>query len=126
MKDSPLSHGTSFVWTATQWAYLDQSKARCSGRFSTEVHRDRRSRSTGAEGEVPQAPSNRSAASHEREECPLHRKARVLIEMQRLHLARQRIASPAEEFGRFLPAAPRPRHRDPDQRLFEFGERRVE
>ncbi len=31
--------------------------------FSSEVHRDRRSRSTGAEGEVPQAPSNRSAAS---------------------------------------------------------------
>ncbi len=33
------------------------------GCFSSEVHRDRRSRSTGAEGEVPQAPSNRSAAS---------------------------------------------------------------
>ncbi len=37
------------------------------GCFSSEVLRDRRSRSTGAEGEVPQAPSNRSAASHEDE-----------------------------------------------------------
>ena len=41
------------------------------GRCSTEVHRGRRSRSTGAEGEVPQAPSNRSAASHEDEEHPV-------------------------------------------------------
>ncbi len=36
------------------------------GRCSTEVLRDRRSRSTGAAGEVPQAPSNRSAASSPR------------------------------------------------------------
>ncbi len=40
------------------------------GVSSPEVLRDRRSRSTGAEGEVPQAPSNRSAASHEGEESP--------------------------------------------------------
>jgi hypothetical protein len=35
------------------------------GVCSREVLRDRRSRSTGAEGEEPQAPSNRSVASHE-------------------------------------------------------------
>ncbi len=43
------------------------------GAFSSEVLRDRRSRSTGAEGEVPQAPSNRSAVSHEDEKVPVPR-----------------------------------------------------
>ena len=40
----------------------------CARYSSTEVHRDRRRRSTGAEGEVPQAPSNRNEVSHEGEE----------------------------------------------------------
>ncbi len=49
------------------------------GCFSSEVHRDRRSRPTGAEGEVPQAPSNRSSASspagtrHDDEQCAIGR-----------------------------------------------------
>ena len=37
--------------------------------FRPKYSEDRRSRPTGAEGEVPQAPSNRSEASHEGEKC---------------------------------------------------------
>ena len=48
------------------------------------------------------------------------------IEVQRLHLAGQRVAPPAQQLGRFLAMTVRLRHRDLDQRLFELRQRRVE
>ena len=46
--------------------------------------------------------------------------------MQRLHLAGQRVAAPAEEFCGFLAVAVGLAHRDADQGLLELGQRAIQ
>lgn len=54
-----------------------------------------------------------------------HRGAR-LVEVQRFHLAGERVAAPAQQFCRFLPVPVRLAHGDADERFLEFGQRTIE
>ena len=75
-----------------------------SRRFSTEVKRSR--------------------ASHEGEECV--EPGRPLVHLQRLHLSRQRIPSPTEQLGRFLPVTVGLLQRNLYQRFLKLRQRFLE